>query len=77
MDVACPQSPVNPFLVPNINAYGISRNPLPLIPASPLSVFDQALSPTSSATRQTFLLPASPMPSPRFLFPRKPPPCPG
>ncbi|EMD61840.1 hypothetical protein COCSADRAFT_38645, partial [Bipolaris sorokiniana ND90Pr] len=77
MDVAWPQLPINPFLVPNIKAYGISRKPSPLIPTSPLSVFNQALSPTSSTTRQTFVLPASPLPSPRFLFLRIPPPCPG
>ncbi|EUC32843.1 hypothetical protein COCCADRAFT_26732 [Bipolaris zeicola 26-R-13] len=77
MDVTWPHSPVNPFLVPNINTNGIFRKPSLLILASPLSVFDQALSPTSSTTRQTFLLPPSPMPSPSFLFPRIPPPCPG
>jgi hypothetical protein len=75
VDMAWPKSPANPFLAPKNEIYALSHRASPLIPASPLSIFDQALSPTS-VTRQTFLVPSSPLPSPRFLFPCTPPPCP-
>jgi len=78
------RSPLNPFLISpqaSLNAHALFLMASPLLPASPLSLFDQAVSPgtttlplpcTLSPTQAVFLLPASPL-SPRFLFPQEPP----
>ena len=82
-----PQSPHNSFLSPpqpNLTVTTYFRLASPLLPASPLSVFDRAISPTSP----TFLLSRTATPSidegdawgrssPTFLWPRIPPvvPC--
>lgn len=86
-DTPSPMSTYNPFLSPP-PVHPLSLFPVasPLLPSSPLSMFDSAISPTSNAflltrtrtpTRTTFLLPATPSVqlTPRFLFPRTPP-CP-
>lgn len=82
-----PSSPMNPFLAPPkspTEQQHLFPKAAPLLPASPLSIFDSPLSPTAvtflrtptpSPTKATFLLPASPDLSPRFLLPRSPPPC--
>jgi len=82
-----PSSPVNPFLAPPkspIEQQYLFPKAAPLLPASPLSIFDSPMSPmavtflrtpTPSPTKATFLLSASPDLSPRFLLPRSPPPC--
>ncbi|KAF7674057.1 hypothetical protein GT037_007823 [Alternaria burnsii] len=88
-------SPMNPYLAPSpessTNHLYLFPRATPLLPASPLSMFDSPLSPralsflrtpTPTPTRTTFLLPASPLPvtspflTPSFLFPRTPPPFP-
>jgi hypothetical protein len=78
--ILSPKSPTNPFLSPPAFCpYMLFLTAAPLIPLPPLSVFDQALSPTFLRSRSplpirtTFLLPASPLLSPRFLHPRTPP----
>ncbi|XPS79128.1 hypothetical protein M3J09_011115 [Ascochyta lentis] len=56
-----PQSPHNPFLSPPLprwNATALFTLASPLLPASPLSIFDRAISPTSP----TFLLSRTPSP---------------
>lgn len=84
-----PISPYNPFLSPPASTLAFDWHILfplasPLLPASPLSIFDHAVSPTMatflfsctpSPTKATFSHPetaASPV-TPRFLFPRSPP----
>ncbi|KAF2033738.1 hypothetical protein EK21DRAFT_85906 [Setomelanomma holmii] len=76
-----PASPMNPFLVPPTRCNKSALFPIAssLLPASPLSIFDSAVSPNFLLSRtptptRIFLLPASPISlSPRFLFPRTPP----
>jgi len=84
-----PLSPINPFLVAPRKTTMFDPHVLfplaaPLLPASPLSVFDSVVSPTSSGfiacaptpkslqTKEPLLSPISPL-SPRFMFPRAPP----
>lgn len=88
-----PLSPINPFLVAPRRSTALDSHALfpmaaPLLPASPLSLFDGVVSPTSAGviartptskpltTQDMRLSPISPL-SPRFLFPRTPPcvPC--
>ncbi|KAF2255193.1 hypothetical protein BU26DRAFT_514947 [Trematosphaeria pertusa] len=71
-----PLSPHNPFLFPPPLPSPSAGFPMasPILPASPLSIFDRAFSPMSP----TFLFPRTPpmIPSemsPRFLCPRTPP----
>ncbi|KAG9196416.1 hypothetical protein G6011_01537 [Alternaria panax] len=90
-----PSSPTNPYLSPlpesSTDQPCLFPKATPLLPASPLSIFDSPLSPraltflrtpTPTPTETTFLLPASPLLTtsplltPSFLFPRTPPPCP-
>jgi hypothetical protein len=83
-----PSSPTNPFLAPpepSVKQDHRFRKAAPLLPASPLSIFDSPMSPmavtflrtpTPSPIKASFLLPASPGISPRWLFPRTPPPFP-
>jgi hypothetical protein len=63
-----PSSPINPFLVPP-PPHSLFRMASPLIPASPLSLFDYAISPrfVVSPMGSTCAIRMSPM-SPTFLF---------
>ncbi|KAF2134181.1 hypothetical protein P153DRAFT_409615 [Dothidotthia symphoricarpi CBS 119687] len=79
-----PTSPTNPFLTPptpRFNPHALFPMASPLLPASPLSIFDRTISPTQSTLLKArsrlpslALHPVTPM-TPRFLFPRTPP-CP-
>ncbi|OAL49152.1 hypothetical protein IQ07DRAFT_71804 [Pyrenochaeta sp. DS3sAY3a] len=86
-DTPSPMSTNNPFLSPPpVHLQSLFPVASPLLPSSPLSIFDSAISPTSNTflgmriptpAGTTFLLPATPSVqlTPRFLFPRTPP-CP-
>jgi hypothetical protein len=87
-----PRSPMNPFLLPpqrqNFDPHALFPMAAPLLPASPLSMFDGMVSPTSGgcgvstlssasrhltiATKTSSEYSISPL-SPRFLYPRTPP----
>jgi hypothetical protein len=70
-----PMSPVSPFLVPPPPQQPLFRIVSPLIPASPLSMFDMAVSPgyAVSPMGSTFGVGISPL-SPTFFFSRTPTP---
>ena len=81
-----PDSPINPFLIPprpRMITTALFRIAAPLLPASPLSIFDRAISPTSLGAAPS---PISPSYQPRmvhkdtfedltpsFMWPRTPP----